>query len=206
MNLHFSICYWSGDWPNVAPLVNQIKALFPQATIAFVPDGRSPLAQTGNSHLKSKDGGAWIERILNTCPRNCDLFFKVEPDITFKRLPTHWPDADWFGHWSKPVGAKHPLLRGGFWGFRPVAVERILQSWLLQDECYLADRYKYDRYGRFLLPGEVPGPPVYHCDSIMASVCDRVGIGPTPWSEVYLNFREPVPENIEDYAIVTCSG
>jgi hypothetical protein len=206
MNLHFSICYWAGDWQGVPRLYKEIRKRFPLATIAFVPDGITPLNLIGvprNKRLKPIDGGAWLERILRSCPQGCDLFFKVEPDITFQRTPIYWPDGDWFGHWSKPVGAVRPLLRGGFWGLNPVAVERILHSWLLQDALYLSDRFKYDRYGRFLLPGEEPGDPVYHCDSIMAAVCDRLGIEPTNWEEIYLNFREPSPQDSDQFAIVT---
>lgn len=205
MRLHFSICYWEGDWRGVARLYQEIRSLFPQASIAFVPDGITPLRLVGvppSRRLKAVDGGAWLQRIFESCPVDCDLFFKVEPDITLRRMPSHWPDGEWFGHLSKPVGAVRPLLRGGFWGLTREAVQRLLESWVLQDEVYLNDRYRYDRYGRFLLPGEVPAAPVYHCDTIMAAAMERVGILPMHWDEIYLTFREEAPD-VERFAIVT---
>lgn len=208
MRIHFSICYWLGDWQEVPRLYREIRALFPEASIAFVPDGITPLRLVvvpSSRRLKAIDGGAWLQRIFESCPSDCDLFFKVEPDISLKRMPSHWPEADWFGHLSKPVGAVRPLLRGGFWGLTREAVQRLLQSWFLQDEMYFAGRFKYDRYGRFLLPGEEPAPQVYHCDSIMAAVMDRVGILPTHWDEIYLTFREEVPQD-DRFAIVTKSS
>jgi hypothetical protein len=208
MKIHFSICYWTGDWKGVVRLHREIKERFPLASISFVPDGITPLNLIGvphNEQLKPINGGAWLERIFQTCPSHCDLFFKVEPDITFNRVPTHWSSGDWFGHLSRPIGSIRPLLRGGFWGLSQSKVQEILESGFLRDDLYLSDRYKYDRYGKFLLPDEEPGPMIYHCDSIMAAVCDRLGIKPTHWNEIYLNFREPSPSDIDKFAIVTKS-
>ena len=44
---------------------------------------------------------------------------------------------------------------------------------------------------------------IYHCDTIMASVMSRLGVPPTPWDEIYLKFREPLPEDIDRYAVAT---
>ena len=205
MRLQFSICYWEGDWQSVPKLYDEIRSLFPDALITLVPDGLTPLpTPTGTStiRLKAIDGGAWLSRIFGTCSNECDLFFKVEPDITLRRV-FNVPDADWFGHLSKPRGAVRPLLRGGFWGLKRESVKRLLDSRILLDKAYLNDCYKYDRYGRFLLSGEHTGLPIYHCDTIMASVMNRLGILPTNWNEIYLSFREPLPPSVDRYAIST---
>ena len=114
-----------------------------------------------------------------------------------------FPDAEWFGHLSEPHGAVRPLLRGGFWGFKRQVVRKILGSLILHDVEYLREFNKYDRYGRFILPGEEPAPMIYHCDTIMASVMARLEIPPTPWDEIYLKFREPLPEDVDRYAVAT---
>ena len=112
--------------------------------------------------------------------------------------------ADWFRHWSEPQGAIRPLLRGGLWGLNPKLVFRLLDSGILRDTKYLDDRFKYDRYGRFRLSGETIAPPIYHCDTIMADAMDRLGIAPTHRNEIYLMFREDLPDL--DKAVMTYNG
>ena len=184
-----------------------MRSLFPKESIALVPDGPAPLVSPitiAPTRLKPIDGGAWLRRIFETCPADCDLFIKVEPDITLRRVPT-FPDAEWFGHLSRPPLSARPLLRGGFWGLKREVVQALLDSQILQDKNYLNTAYKYDRYGRFRLPGEESAPMVYHCDTIMASAMSRLGIVPTSWDEIYLTFREPLPADIDRYAISTYS-
>ena len=203
IRIHFAICYWEGDWRSVPRLYREIRSLFPNASIALIPDGLTPLPTTIEPiRLKPIDGGAWLRRIFETCPDDCDLFCKVEPDITIRRVPT-FPNAEWFGHLSQPHGAVRPLLRGGFWGLKRRAVQSLLKSQVLYDSGYLREFNKYDRYGRFLLPGEKPAPMIYHCDTIMASAMNHLDIPPTPWDEIYLKFREPLPEDVDRYAVST---
>jgi len=57
LKLHFTICYWSGDWRSVPRLYREIRSLFPDVSIALVPDGLTPLPTTIEPlRLKPIDG------------------------------------------------------------------------------------------------------------------------------------------------------
>lgn len=187
MSLHFSIAHWDADLQAAEGLKVLLHRHYPEASIAMVPD---------KPRLKNVDGGAWLERIFRSLPEGFDHYFKIEPDVQILQAATKIPEEDWFGHVRYHEGTRRLIAYGGLWGFSRDAIDRVLQSGLLADTKYLSRDFTYDRYGKFILPGETPAPPLYSCDHIMADVMSRLSITPQQWDAVHLTFRESHREPI----------
>lgn len=193
MRLHFSITHWDADRQTAAILRDAIELNYPGSSIALVPDGVGGLGR-----LKNIDGGAWIERIMRSFPPDFDRYFKIEPDVQILRAAAEFPDDDWLGYVRYHHEMKRLINFGGLWGFSRDAIDRVLQSGLLRNEKYLSRDWTYDRYGKFLLPGELPAPALYCCDHIMADVMAQLKMIPQQWDAVHLTFREHQREPIKD--------
>ena len=189
MRPHFSITHWDADLQAAEGLRVLLDQHYPDASIAMVPD--SP-------RLKNVDGGAWLERVFRSFPEGFDHYFKIEPDVQVLRSATAFPEDGWYGHVLYHQPTKRLISYGGLWGFSWGTIDRVLQSGLLKDTKYLSRDFTYDRYGKYLLKGETPAPPLYSCDHIMADVMSRLSITPQQWNAVHLTFRESHRKPIAD--------
>jgi hypothetical protein len=204
------------DEPLAERLMMQLRNFYPDATdIICLSDGQpaSRFVQNcdrkrvtylaGNRLKRMATGAAWIERMMTAflTQSKAQTLIKLDPDSQVHRSFTAIPTADWFGQINLN-GFYRPRIRGGCVGFSRDLATKILAGSFLENPIYRQLPFGYQRYGTFRKPGETASDEwISSTDSILADICFRLGIEPTPWSEVCIHFREPLPADLSPYAV-----
>jgi len=193
------------------PLLQQIRSLYPSATIACIGDGvdppelRSIAQQVGAYYIAgdrlklAKHGTRWSKRMFRIALElEADPLIKMDADAWLWRRFNHFPDADLAGTLTCYLRQRLHLVRGGAMMFSRNAIEQILDSGMLDDQEYLdCTRYAYYRYAEWLLEGEERSDELLYSENCtVASIAAKLGLKQVDWAEVHACFREPIPENV----------
>ena len=154
--------------------------------------------------LSIEFGGAWVERFMARCLElsDFDILLKIDPDTKFFRRFNYFPNEDYFGNRRKSkYASEYDHIQGGCKGFKREAVERILESGLLQDEFYKGNmKFAYNRFSQiYIRPGEEPEDSLLMVeDALIWDVVKRIGGTIGEWDEVNCHTPTFVPDNLMD--------
>jgi Zn-finger nucleic acid-binding protein len=136
-------------------------------------------------------GGLWLERLFTSALLYSDdsYFIKTEGDTRFWRPFKSLPIADVAG--TLNTCREIPFPRGGCVFLKRKALEKILNSGILQDDRYCNNpKFSYRRYDEYRYEGEaIDTQPVLLADRVLGDVIHRLGLSLTDWSEVAIEFR-----------------
>jgi len=131
----------------------------------------------------------WLRVLRFFREANADVCFKFDPDTMVDASPKAIPSADYFGTVWLSRRYRIPFIQGGVTGLSRRAVCNLLDS--------------------SLLALEVPGASVVteECQSLaddqyMAMALAKLGIRPTAWTECCSQWRTPVANGSNKFAIV----
>lgn len=211
MNPAFVINFYRHDADLAIALLHQIRALYPEAWIGAIADGHAPLCfgslcqnlrveyLKGDRLKLPQFGGAWISRYLNFGWGEGDPLIKLDPDAWLYRRFTYFCRADIAGTQICFLPQRLHMIRGGCVAYRQSAIDRILNSGVLDDRCYTnPEYYAYRRFEEFAKQGEGRSAELIAGeDCIMGHVAKRLSLLQGNWDEVRVCFREPVPQNLD---------
>jgi hypothetical protein len=200
-------------------LVSELRDHYPISDILAIADGRVqdeelPLFLRQNrvdfvegDRLKLMAmGGRWVERWLQLALTytEAERFILLDADTQITKAFNQIPQADWFGCTiPDPSFYRTPVCLGGCMGVSRAYAERILASKLLQCIWWQHPPYGYQRYGKFRFEGEAASDEMILCsDRVMADLAYRLATKLTPWSDICLTFRAPLPDDLTPYAAI----
>lgn len=190
------------EWLLATRLIKQIRKFYPNVPIITIADGTfdPDFAALGREYniifiqgerLKLLEhGGKWWERACTTFLEltTADTLIKIDPDTCIWRKFDFFPDADWFGSIERNM--LYPFPRGGCKGIRRKAIERIIESKLLESPRFKHKFYAYDRFGRFKYPHEnFPEIALVNEDLVLSEVAYQLKFSIANWTEVNIQFR-----------------
>lgn len=178
--------------------INQIKVFYPGSPIVSISDGiqdddyalfcsANSVIYTQGERLKTvPNGGAWTQRwMAEVLKTNSDIYIKIDPDTYIQGTVTTFPDADVFGSWAN--GRVNFMFFGGAVGYTKHALQTITASGLLLDPKYKDNKYGYQRWGRFLKPGETASTElVASQDLILSEVEKALVLTQAAWTAVLI--------------------
>jgi hypothetical protein len=129
---------------------------------------------------------------------------RLDPDSSVNRpFRGDFPDGDVFGNvqYRDHLQAYH--VRGGGLGMQRSAAQAVLDSDLLPDPRFTQPNlYTYERHGHFKHPWEAHESGMQLSDDlVLGAIYTRLGLKLSQWNDVWIGFREPLPDNWQDYAI-----
>jgi len=215
-------CSFYKDEIFLVRLSYQVYEHFPQAKLIVIADGsydnRSLVAaRTFNPNLilvegerlKSKPtgGSEFTQRnfeavLLNS---NASIIIKLDPD-SFINKPVEPPNTEWFGHVYKTaipfMGESFDFIAGGAMGFSRQTIETIVESKELLNRKFDDRGGFYSRYTNYKKFADPIGEKdlVRKEDWILGTVCKKLGIKATHWTDVYCVQNQEV--NDDNFAIV----
>ena len=140
--------------------------------------------------------GLWTKRYLEYYLQESDDPFvvKLDPDTCVWRSFTI-PDGDICGNIGHKY--KHPYVKGGCIAIKREAATKMLESKLLEDECYAS--FNYERYGKHKWLHETRSSELLALqDWIVGDIAYRLNLKLQEWDEIKILGNDnikPVPEN-----------
>lgn len=209
------VCFWFGLYNEVElanRLVTQLQTYYDNPEIICVLDGTDikPLAaskitciQGERLHL-AEFGAAWVKRMFETFLdfSGASAMVRLEPDTYINQAFKNIPSCDIGGN-ILSLTNKLQYVHGGCVYFKREAVEKILESRLLDNLKYKTSEFSYKRFkAPYLLPFEKESTEEHIAEDIIFSdVIQQLKLQISNWQEVWSRIREDCP-NPENYTVV----
>jgi len=167
-------------------LLRQIRYLYPEACIAAILDGVRPkgfaevcdryhvLVIEGDRLKLPQYGGAWLKRMLEIAQvLPGDVTIKLDPDSWLWRRFNYFPQSELFGTCRPYHPRQIVMVRGGCQGWSNGAIDRVLDSGILDDPRYCSEYFSYEKHGERLMAA----------DYIVGDLIARLGLSFADWDE-----------------------
>jgi hypothetical protein len=184
----------------VEECLSRIARNLPTAAVTiFLNGGDRPdltwiAAQHGFRVFKGKNLGTnetwhfwWLRMLCFFHETKSEVCFKFDPDTMVDAAPKAIPASDYFGSIWLSRRYRMPFIQGGITGLSKRAVCRLLDSGLLVRERAPAVAEPWQGLAD---------------DQHLAVFLARLGIGPAPWPECLSQWKMPVTNDRDEYAIV----
>lgn len=193
-------------------LVRQLRQFYPCSQIVCCTDGIHYPAFTqltdhyieGEQLFTYGNGGAWIKRMfIAALETDCDAAVFLDPDSYMLRRFNYFPDADAAGTLMQWRDRDYLYLQGGCKLIKRRAIEKIIDSGLLDASEYVNGAFGYQRYSdEHRYPSEAFSDRWFISeDHILGDIFTRLNLSFIDWPEVYCRFRESCP-NPKSYAVI----
>lgn len=200
-----------GDEALACRLINQMRDYYPATQIICIADGpaigqfeefcsnqRVDFILGDRLRLMSK-GGAWNGRMFQTflARSSARYLIKFDPDCIMHRAFNDLPLADWFGNLAEDTWLR-PLMRGGCQGFSRAVAEAIVEQNLFDNPIYCDHPFGISAKTYY---GKAQELWYAFVSGSLGDVMHRLGVPRTPWPDVLVHFREPLPDDLSPYAV-----
>jgi len=194
-------------------LVRQILKYYPQSKVTVIWEGgvteysgewyslqqRMSIRLIFGERLKVlATGPEWVKRWMQAgLEMNTQLVFRVDPDVYLWRPFRYFPTEDRFGMMLGQLKYKRPLLRGCIGGYQREAIQKFLDSNILDDPKWKDPvKYAYYRYREWARPGEKQNHElIWSEDSSLAHAWTEAGLTEGNWSDIHPSWHEPLIDN-----------